>query len=555
MTSITHWVRLEPDLGDPDAPAVSVEARIQDPAWLLARQWQLGELVGFDGGTPILTRGSVESSPLGRMVPRPLAPGELATGTPLPAGGVIEAVVECEPVRATGAGGRRLALDASAQLATLLADAGLSALRGHLVADFPLAGPDDDLRTHDPAGARRLGLLAGRVVDGRALRAALTPGGDPATLAARWSPPLTAGQTAALRQTLGDWAAWYDAWITEPTGATAWQPDWLDYGFSLGAPAGLGRELTIAAPAYRGELTWDAFDLVPRATTGAQGASVTTAFGDVLPTPVSFPGMPVNRFWQLEDEEVSIGKVVAADGGLVRAMLLEFVLVNGNDWFLVPVALPAGALHRVSSVEVADTFGVRFTPPAVVRTSGARRGFALWRLSTPEAEGDPLLFLPPIAGGRLDSEPIERVAWVRDELANRFWAVEERIEGIAGPIDRSARSAAGDAPPVPPSDGDPLPLYRAVSPLAVGYYPLFPDGAQPPRLAPGVVLDARDPHARGVLLAGAAPVAAALVEDTEVARELQWGRGGDGRYQLWVGRSVGPATTPASPGLAFDVIE
>lgn len=49
MTSITTWVRLEPRARDRDLRAGS-EARIADPLWLLARQWQLGELAGVDAG-------------------------------------------------------------------------------------------------------------------------------------------------------------------------------------------------------------------------------------------------------------------------------------------------------------------------------------------------------------------------------------------------------------------------------------------------------------------------------------------------------------------------
>src|SRR2546423_71176 len=55
MASITSWVRLEPRARDADLLA-GVEARLHDPLWLLARQWQLGELSGTDAGSAVFAR-------------------------------------------------------------------------------------------------------------------------------------------------------------------------------------------------------------------------------------------------------------------------------------------------------------------------------------------------------------------------------------------------------------------------------------------------------------------------------------------------------------------
>src|SRR5437763_15358898 len=46
------FTRLEPQSVSGD-PTPGLEARIHDPLWLLARQWQLGEFHGEDVGTPI----------------------------------------------------------------------------------------------------------------------------------------------------------------------------------------------------------------------------------------------------------------------------------------------------------------------------------------------------------------------------------------------------------------------------------------------------------------------------------------------------------------------
>src|SRR5262245_66256589 len=46
------WTRLEPQSRSGD-PTPGLEARVHDPLWLLARQWQFGEFQGEDAGTPL----------------------------------------------------------------------------------------------------------------------------------------------------------------------------------------------------------------------------------------------------------------------------------------------------------------------------------------------------------------------------------------------------------------------------------------------------------------------------------------------------------------------
>src|SRR5690349_15893640 len=63
MASITSWTRLEPHTRSDDLSA-GLEARVHDPLWFLARQWQLGELTGEDGGTPLSASIAVQEVPL-----------------------------------------------------------------------------------------------------------------------------------------------------------------------------------------------------------------------------------------------------------------------------------------------------------------------------------------------------------------------------------------------------------------------------------------------------------------------------------------------------------
>ena len=65
MASITSWMRLEPRSRDAEM-RTTLQARVYDPLWLLARQWQLGEFQGEDNGSPVMARWRAESAQLTR---------------------------------------------------------------------------------------------------------------------------------------------------------------------------------------------------------------------------------------------------------------------------------------------------------------------------------------------------------------------------------------------------------------------------------------------------------------------------------------------------------
>ena len=73
MPSITSWMRLEPRSRNAEMKT-SLQARIYDPLWLLARQWQLGEFQGEDNGSPVMARWRGESAPLTRYYSGAIAP-------------------------------------------------------------------------------------------------------------------------------------------------------------------------------------------------------------------------------------------------------------------------------------------------------------------------------------------------------------------------------------------------------------------------------------------------------------------------------------------------
>ena len=125
------WTRLEPQSisGDPEP---GLEARIHDPLWLLARQWQLAEFEGEDVGTPLIVHMKTTELPVTAWQPGDPASDRPARGR---FGVPLDPLVENEPPVAEI--GLRQRAEAGAYLVELLAEEGLDA-RLALVEACPL---------------------------------------------------------------------------------------------------------------------------------------------------------------------------------------------------------------------------------------------------------------------------------------------------------------------------------------------------------------------------------------------------------------------------------
>lgn len=281
---------------------------------------------------------------------------------------------------------------------------------------------------------------------------------------------------------------WYLNIYDEPTdkSGAAWDPERLDYRFRVatGGPDGQSgsTETVLEAPEYRGgELDWSDFDvanpttddggwtpsggemeLVRMALRAELGRSPLatddgpdTLFADgsgsftqrtskhVMPTRASFKGMPKPRYWALEDADVRLDEVEVDD--VSDQVMVNYALVYGNDWLTFPVDTPMGSLTRVTDLQVTDTFGVTERVPPVgqeyddgdlVDTGDDWTAFVHENIPGAEA-GEPGLFTPASLGDKVESDPVEQVSLVRDEMANLGFAVEQRMEGPTGdPVDR-----------------------------------------------------------------------------------------------------------------------
>ncbi len=276
----------------------------------------------------------------------------------------METLVEADDIHAAPTA--RMRVRAGQHFERLLAARGLA----RYAATFRTAYPIAATAAPDAAGRRFLALVAGRAIDGEKLAK------DLRALAARHAaraarrPVVDAADLAAVIAAAQAFVAWADALAFTPSGGPAgWVPDRLEYAFGTSSPDGIALEADEYAD---GHLDWHTFTATGAAANPPVGRATLGPL-TVVPSAVTYPGMPATRLWEFEDGRVNFGAVDAQPEDLGRMLLSGFALVYGANWLIIPLEVPVGALVRITKLDVRDTFG-RVThrrPDAPRRASGA----------------------------------------------------------------------------------------------------------------------------------------------------------------------------------------
>jgi hypothetical protein len=307
-------------------------------------------------------------------------------------------------------------------------------------------------------------------------------------------------RTATFDECVEDFYGWYVDLYDEPTTETgsAWDPTRLEYRFAVSTGQGK-TETVFRAPSYLGgSLGWHAFSTADASATLASGTTTSTDGGrdtsstgqstgggssgstggsggsggsgggqssgesassgggnkqssgatepgsfpddhptsvrekSVMPTQITFPGMPAPRWWEFEDGDTDLSQVTGDGATISQLTLVEFATQYGNDWFQIPVETPVGSLTRITDLTVTDAFGVTETATAAMDEE--------WQLFMHDLPGheEPGLFVPPTLSDSVTGDPVEKVVFARDEMANLAFAIERIIESPTGrAVDRT----------------------------------------------------------------------------------------------------------------------
>jgi hypothetical protein len=588
--SVTIWNRVE---GRPRTQSFdrALKAEVRDPLWMLAKQWQMGEFRGSDAGSPVFAKLQVDTSRLSRYRPGTGATEGFDETVPL------EAKVERRhlPLR-IGRGVAALDLRLAMGREWLALAAAIGNHRQAFIDAYPVEAPDpsstaDAEILSSPETWELFDAVAGREMDGGSLYEHLRAA--PANHAYDGVAGISGSDHEAFDEAAEKFLAWFERLILQPphAGEDAWSPPRLEYEYAVSTPRGEGAEkVYVGDGRSEGRLDWYSLDVDPGAAPLAGVPGPDPAPQPVkrvtIPVPVSFNGMPNTRWWTFEERATNYGDIDASTTDLAKLLFLEFALVYGNDWFVIPYTLPAGTLADVRGLAVTNVFGERlWIDPA---GAGAENDWQRWSMFTIDVTGgegaaDTTLLLLPTAPKVEGGPPTEDVTLIRDEVANMVWGIETTVplaSGTSAPGTEVARrlrelyeeraGGAGEAAAGKPT----APIrYEVMSTVPENWIPFVPvhvEGSnrevQLQRAAMPRVLEG-DPHPakvepRTVLLRQgleSSPAEQYFLHEEEVTRagtrvfqSYQRTRWSDGRAVVWLGVSRQTGRGEGSSGLRFD---
>jgi hypothetical protein len=428
--TITLWNRLE---GRPRADRFdrALKAEVRDALWMTTRQWQLGELRGDDAASPIEIKIQMAQTRIRKYRPNGFAVESFNDNIPL------EANVERRtvPMKVLG---RAISLDIRLLLGRqwLKMIGASTTTRGEYRTKYPVTAPDpndnrDALYCAHPEAWSSVAAVAGRAMDGFKLIEYLAENAShhPAD-----GIPSLAGSPLDLVGIVNRFREWFASLIYQPAGEDAWLPERLEYQFACSAPEGTAEKVYLAEEYFHGHLDWYNLDIDP--TTTVLGDPVPpmpnpAKNGVVIPTPLTFDGIPNTRWWTFEDSRTNFGEIRPDTTDLAKLLLIEFGLTCANDWFLVPYTVPSGSVVRIRGMAVTDVFGDRTWVEAAGR--GPDDDWQRWAMFLNSIKGhgqqiaDTSLLLLPSAPAVQQGRALEEVMLVRDEIANMVWGIEKTI--------------------------------------------------------------------------------------------------------------------------------
>lgn len=564
LPSITAFNRLEASPRTKDFSR-SLRAEVRDPIWMLSRQWQFGEFQGEDAATPIGARIlTVQQHP------------DRVTF----AGGAIRSYDDVVPIETRV---EREVLKLDLGLAVELArafrkvDPALAdAHRDKLMTKYPLAFAPEP---NDYAATQLWDVAQTRWWNGFAMQQDIvTPGVNPALSLFREWLDGQAGISSADKSALANLGVGLVAWFrrmysqSESPAENAWKFSQLEYGFALGTPPSR-QNVLVADEYYQGHVDWYSFDIDnrrPILIEGEPAPSVTPPdegeLASFIPAPINFKGMPHPRFWQMEENQTDFGAIDASATALLHLVFAEFGLIYSNDWFMLPFPMLFNSLCEVQGIVVTDVFGQE----TLIRSAGRgpETNWHRWTMFShtnraPNDAASNKFYLASSITDCLESDPVEKVNFLRDEMANMVWAVENTVPSLAGPGIRGDEMDIGAAPAGAfTSAGNAVVRYIAGTTVPSNWIPFIAVHI------PGNDTEIRLQRAR---MPGAAPARGRILSEVPppyfvneeevpragaiVQRSWQRTRWTNGETYLWLGRFKEAGRGEGNSDLRFDQLE
>lgn len=593
---IVAYARIEPRAIAADYRP-TVKAQVHDALWMLTQQWRVGEFRGEDAGTLVKARVETQTTKLNRFKSRNGPVEAFDENVPL------EAKVERLPLKPDlslrlelgNIWFRLLALNYPANTTQLFKD-----FRDAFPIDplTPASGPEKN--SNKPA-VRVRKLVTSRSMDGYKFYEYLVNGGNAGDVPVSGSFPLLNTMQVTFKTWLGN-SYYFPQNATE----NSWSDDQLEYQCSVSAPVNASatapQNVLLADKYTRGTVDWYSFDLSnisndklnegPGVTINNADATLPPAAFSYIPHTIEFKGMPKGRWWEFEDKNNDLSKMLTQKQDITKMVIMEFGLIYSNDWFLIPHVIPDGSLNVVIGLVSTDVFGRNM----LIRRSGSGQDeqwqrwdmYNISKRGSDDVETFAQLLMVPSVKNRMESDSLERVLFLRDEMANMVWGVEEVVpdELLSGMDGKNANNElqqylADTTPPLPTTDyiaNSALHRFRLSNEVPENWIPFIAKQVDNPLLYSGrdVLLQRAAMlryingdytneiiHPRtDILSVGIATGDPYFINEEEVSRagfiiseNFQRTRWYDGRTYTWLGRKIQSGKGEGNSGLKFDILQ
>lgn len=435
-----------------------LESGVYDALWMLTRQWQFGEFQGEDTGSAIFAKIRMQTTRISRT--------KTANGTAQPYSDAVplEERIENLPYRPDFKSKLDTAFvfmkcldSAAAELNAVGYDS--KVFKARLKTLYPIQNIDpvqnadsNEIILNKTASlsneylADIVNASAGRYFDGFLLHENLNDTAKAVKDISNSNPAHTAFVTKAVN----DYEVWFNKNYNSGSSAnnTAWLPAHLEYQFACASPGEDGNNIILSANEYySGDLDWHSFDVnkvqtiagLSGAATTIEKEGITEQLLTIIPTEAKFAGAPNSRWWQFENGSVDLGNINAGTTDLLKLIFTEYALLYNTDWLIIPYRVPVGTLCEIKGIVVRDVFGEQsFVESAIQGETDNWAGWGMYNLSTLNPDGvrdqpaDTRLFVPPAVVKNLESEPLEEVHFIRDEMTNHVWAIEVSLSDKLG---------------------------------------------------------------------------------------------------------------------------
>lgn len=405
--------------------AMSFEA--YDPLWLLGRQWQFGRFQGNDCGSTVMTKIEVEKSRIFRLYTKE---GIRPFSTERP----LEYDVEKRPH----------ALDPYVRIESALHFLAMKSLpedKKTVLARFRKTCPLEPFLPDEEKTVEQVKAAVNAKMD-KLYRFYGKKCFDGIKLYHLGSLP---AEYAKVHQ---EYKKWFDKkYLADNDSDAFWNEQKLGYELKIAAP----RVRYSAEDYHTGRLSWYSFDKDANLFTNGPKKFILGA----LPTPATFPAAPNRRLWEFENSRVQFNDWQNDDvKALASSVIMQYTMMYSNDWMIVPLETEVGTMLRVKDITVKDSFGREFhidkSFDDIDNKSAATSFTDRWAMysnayanaySTDYFRSAPGLLFPPTLQRVEQGAPIEEVQFLRDEMANMVWGVENVVsDGCGGSLDSRSRS-------------------------------------------------------------------------------------------------------------------